>query len=77
MVTIMNSNEQLAIELIRALPPKKLEVALDFLQYLTLKEEWQATRELIDEDILSEIIEGKKQIDKGDYLEFEEIRKNV
>lgn len=73
----MPENRKTALGIINSLSEKKLEIALDYLLYLKSREEWEATRELLDKDILSEIIEGKKQIVEGNFVKFEDMRRNV
>ena len=47
------------------------------MQYLSSKDEWKATNELLNKYLLSEIIEGKNQIDSNDFVSFEAIRRDV
>lgn len=73
----MLAQKETAIKLINSLSENKLKVALDFLQYLEEKEEWQATEELLDAETIFQIKEGQKQILEGDFVKFKDIRKNV
>ena len=69
----MSTERAEAIELIGLLSEKKLKIIIDFIKYLKDKEEWEATNELLDSKTISEIEEGKKQINNGNFVEFENI----
>ena len=69
----MSTERVEAIELIGLLSEKKLKIIIDFIKYLKDKEEWEATNELLDSKTISEIEEGKKQINNGNFVEFENI----
>ncbi len=71
----MPENRKTALGIINSLSGRKLEIALDYLLYLKSHEEWEATKELYDKDILSEIVEGVRQIEEGDFVKFEDIRR--
>jgi hypothetical protein len=73
----MNLTKQNAIKIIDSLSPKKMKVAFDYLSYLKDKEEWEATQELLDFNILREIKTGVEQIQKGQYVHLKEVRRNV
>ena len=73
----MSTERAEAIELIGLLSEKKLKIIIDFIKYLKDKEEWEATNELLDSKTISEIEEGKKQINNGNFVEFENISWNV
>ncbi|MBC8526615.1 MAG: hypothetical protein H8D22_07110 [Candidatus Cloacimonetes bacterium] len=69
----MSTERAEAIELIGLLSEKKLKIIIDFIKYLKDKEEWEATNELLDSKTISAIEEGKKQINNGNFVEFENI----
>lgn len=73
----MSTERAEAIELIGLLSEKKLKIIIDFIKYLKDKEEWEATNELLDSKTISAIEEGKKQINNGNFVEFENISWNV
>ena len=66
-----------ALKLIESISEKKLNVIIDFIQYLLEKEEWEATNELIDSKIILEIKEGQKQIGEGEFVRFNDVQRNV
>lgn len=73
----MTAIQKNALNIISSLSDKKLKDAYDFLTYLSDKEEWEATQELYDQAILSEIREGVKQMQKGQFVYLKDIRRNV
>ncbi len=73
----MTAIQKNAINIIGTLSDKKLKDAYDFLAYLNDKEEWEASQELYDEAILSEIKEGVMQLQKGQFVNLKDIRRNV
>jgi len=66
----MSTERAEAIELIGLLSEKKLKIIVDFVRYLKDKEEWEATNELLGSKTISEIKEGQKQINNGNFVEF-------
>lgn len=64
--------------LIAALPSKKLQQLLDFAEYLKSREDWVATRELIEDPAMSgDIEEGRAQAARGEGRSWREIRARV
>lgn len=64
--------------LIAALPSKKLQQLLDFAEYLKAREDWAATRELIeDPEMSTEVEEGRAQAARGEGRSWREIRTRV
>ena len=52
--------------------------AADFIAYLKIKEEIEATREIIsDTDFLESIMRGEKDITEGRFKSWSEIKENV
>ena len=67
-----------AKEAIEALSDKKARVALDFINYLMEREEWEATAELIsDEKLLMDYKTARKEIKKGTTIKWKNIKRNV
>lgn len=73
----MTAIQKNAVNIINNLSEKKLKDAIDYLNYLKDKEEWDATHELLDNKILYEIKEGLNQIKEGNYVYFKDIKRNV
>lgn len=60
-----------AIEIIRNLPADKLKAALYFLEYLAMKEELEATEDILaDEKMMASIREADKARKEGRWDEF-------
>ena len=67
-----------AKEAIEALSDKKARVALDFIDYLREREDWEATYELIsDKKLLMDYKAAKAEIKKGDTVRWKAIKRNV
>lgn len=73
----LNSLQSDAYEIINSLPKQKLIEAHSYLKYLKDKDEWIATQELSDTDILNEIKNGIKEINSGDYVRFNDVKRDV
>ena len=73
----MTGTQKKIYDTIISLPNDKLQVVLDFMLYLRDKDEGSATEELMDNNILSEIADGIKQIRLGDYIYLSEIKRHV
>lgn len=73
----MTSVQKNAVSIINNLSEKKLKDAIDYLNYLKDKEEWEATQEFLDNNILYEIKEGLNQIKEGNYVYLKNIKRNV
>ena len=67
-----------AKEAIETLSDKKARVALDFIDYLREREEWEATAELLsDKKLLMDYKAAKEEIKKGNKVKWETIKRNV
>jgi plastocyanin len=67
-----------AKEAIETLSDKKARVALDFIDYLREREDWEATYELIsDKKLLMDYKAAKVEIKKGDTVRWKAIKRNV
>ncbi len=66
-----------ANDIVNSLSKQKLIEAHSYLRYLKDKDEWIATQELYDTDILNEIKDGITEINKGDFVRFNDVRRNV
>ena len=65
-------------EIIDSISDKKLADIVDFLEYLKLKEEIEATEEIVsDEFLVQAVMKGLEQADLGETISFERIRENV
>ncbi|MEA3431530.1 MAG: hypothetical protein U9R01_02455 [candidate division WOR-3 bacterium] len=71
----MNTVKDRTKELIDLLPSEDVEVLLKVAERLA---EWEATRELLeDKEIMVSIKRGLKELERGDTISLEELRKNV
>jgi hypothetical protein len=67
MATARKSIQQRLEAVLAALPPKKLEQVVDFAEYLTSREEWEATLELMNDPAMREDVdEGRAQAARGE-----------
>lgn len=67
-----------AKEAIETLSDKKALVVLDFINYLSEREEWEATDELLsDKDLLMEYKAAREEIKKGNTVRWKSIKRNV
>lgn len=67
-----------AKEAIETLSDKKALVALDFINYLNEREEWEATEELLsDKDLLMEYKAAREEIKKGNTVKWKSIKRNA
>ncbi|MFC2129807.1 hypothetical protein ACFLSQ_00075 [Bacteroidota bacterium] len=73
----MTTIQKNVINIITSLSEKKLKDAYNYLMYLKDKDEWEATYELADNQILSEIKEGLQQLREGKIEYLKEIRRDV
>lgn len=75
MDTTVKKNAKEAIE---TLSGKKARVALDFIDYLREREEWEATAEVLsDKKLLRDYKAAKEEIKKGKTVKWKAIKKNV
>ncbi|TYQ16997.1 UNVERIFIED_CONTAM: hypothetical protein Cloal_3599 [Acetivibrio alkalicellulosi] len=74
----MSSLKVRAHEIIENISDKKIAEVIDFLEYLKIKEEIEATNEILsDEKFLEAIQKGVKQLKKGEIVELEEVIEDV
>jgi len=67
-----------AKEAIETLSDKKARVALDFINYLREREEWEATAELLsDKKLLMDYKAAREEIKKGNTAKWKAIKRNV
>jgi hypothetical protein len=67
-----------AHKIVDIISEKKLAEVIDFLEYLKVKEEVEATNEILDDKKFLELIQkGLIQIEKGELIDFEDVVKNV
>jgi len=70
-----------AIEEIKRLSESRLKAALDFIEYLAEKEEWEATWEVLgDKDSVEKIgvaDNAWKDRRMGEFFEWDNVRRNV
>ena len=65
-------------EAIKTLSEERARVALDFINYLGEREEWEATGELLsDKKLLMDYKAAKEQIKKGNTVKWNAIKKNI
>ncbi|MEW6040036.1 MAG: hypothetical protein AB1633_00765 [Elusimicrobiota bacterium] len=65
-------------EVLESLPKEKIEQALDYLQYLKDRQEWEATIEIArDKKLMESIRKGKRDIKEGKWVSWEDIKRNV
>jgi PHD/YefM family antitoxin component YafN of YafNO toxin-antitoxin module len=71
----MGAVKEKARELIESLSDEDVEVLIKMAERLA---EWEATQELLeDEEMLASIKRGLKDLERGDTLSLEELRKSV
>lgn len=64
--------------LVDEIPQDRLALALDFLEYIKDREEWEATNEILnDTEMMKGILKGKDDIKKGRWKKWTEIKRNV
>ena len=67
-----------AKEAIETLSDTKARVALDFINYLREREEWDATAELLsDKKLLMDYKAAREEIKKGNTIKWKDIKRNV
>ena len=67
-----------AHEIIEYISENKITEVVDFLEYLKIKEELEATNEIMnDKNLLAAIMNGKKQLMQGDLVALEDVIENV
>ena len=74
----MSSIRAKAHEIIDNISDKKVAEVLDFLEYLKIKEEVEATNDIInDKKLLDAIKKGLEEIDSGDLVELDSVIEDV
>ena len=72
----VNEKEVLS-EFVKLSKERKKEVA-DFIAYLKVKEELEATKEILeDKDFLKSIMKGDEDFKKGRFKKWSEVKENV
>jgi hypothetical protein len=67
-----------AHKIVDAISEKKLAEVIDFLEYLMIKEEVEATNEILDDKkLLESIRKGLLQIENSELIDFDDMVKNV
>ena len=66
-----------AYELFNSLSDDKMQEAYNYSLYLKDKEEWEATMELCSHEVLNKIKAGLAELNSGQYVKFEDIKRNV
>lgn len=65
-------------EAVETLSDKKARVALDFINYLRERDEWEATVELLsDKKLLMDYKAAREEIKKGNTIKWKNIKRNV
>ena len=65
-------------EAIKTLSEERYRVVLDFINYLSEQEEWEATGELLsDKKLLMDYKAAKEEIKKGNTIKWNTIKRNV
>lgn len=73
----MNLREK-AHDIIEKISEKKLAEVIDFLEFLKIKDEIEATNEILDDQKLLESIQkGLAQYSSGDLVDLEDVVKDV
>jgi predicted transcriptional regulator len=74
----MSSLRVKAHEIIENISDKKIAEVVDFLEYLKIKEEVEATNEILsDKKLLDSIQKGLAQIEKGELVELDDVIEDV
>ncbi len=73
----MNVIYDQTVELVKSLPEEKIAEAYNYLSYLNSKDEWESTMELNSPEILLEIKKGLDEINSGNFVNFNDIKRNV
>jgi len=67
-----------ATTLIKRLPAAKLRVAVDFLSYLTTKQEWDATLEILSTPpLLASLRQGQRDLRQGRWVRWADVKRRV
>lgn len=75
--TIELNEKKVFIDFTKLSKERKKEVA-DFIAYLKIKDELEATKDIIkDEDFLKSIIKGDTDFKTGKFKKWDEVKENV
>lgn len=67
-----------AHDIIDRISEKKISEVIDFLEYLKIKEEVEATNEILSDDkLLDSIMRGKKEAENNELIDLEDVIENV
>lgn len=73
----MRDEKKIFVDFEKLSKERKKEVA-DFIAYLKVKEELEATKEILsDKELLESIIKGDEDFKAGRFKKWSEVRKNV
>jgi predicted transcriptional regulator len=74
----MSSIRFRAHEIIDSISEKKIAQILDFLEYLKIKEEAEATEDIVTDKVLYAAIEkGLQEVKEGELIDFESVKEDV
>jgi len=70
--------QRTATALLRRLPKAKLQVAVDFLTYLSTKEEWDATLDILSSPaLLTSLKRGQHDLHQGRWAHWVDVKRRV
>ena len=72
------ATKQTVRALLQRLPKGKLQVAVDFLTYLSTKEEWDATLEVLSSPpLLASLKRGQHDLRQGRWVRWANVKRRV
>jgi hypothetical protein len=75
---VMMPLRERAHEIIESISEKKIAEVIDFLEYLKIKEEIEATNEILDDKKLMESIQkGLRQVENNEVYDLKDVIDNV
>ena len=78
MTQTATQQQQTVRALLRRLPKAKLQVAVDFLTYLSTKEEWDATFEVLSSPaLLTSLKRGQQDLRQGRWVRWAAVKRRV
>ena len=78
MTQTATQQQQMVRALLRRLPKAKLQVAVDFLTYLSTKEEWDATLEILHSPrLVQSLRRGQRDLQHGRWHRWEDVKRRV
>lgn len=78
MTQTATQQQQMVRALLRRLPKAKLQVAVDFLTYLSTKEEWDATLEVLSSPaLLASLKRGQQDLRQGHWVRWADVKRRV